>query len=361
MRLLSLAFLFAAVSTALGQTPPAEKKTEAKAEPTKLKIGDAAPKLKGAKFLQGTEFAAYEPNKVYIVEFWATWCGPCIQAMPHLSEINAEFREKGLNVVAVTTKDPNNDLKAVTEFVEKNGKKHGFAFAFCESEETYDAFMTASGQQGIPCSFVVDRSGKVAYIGHPMSLDDVIPKVVDGTWRGQADIDEIEKADKAFETIMIDSRKDPVNAIKQLDDYAKSYPIRAKQEQFQIQKLVLTLMAKKTDDAKAMSEAMLKSAVTRKKTNTVGTIAAIWAAPQLNPEKKNAELAIGAAEELLKLESGEVNAWIHAAEVYGTFDKKEKAIELAKKAIDLAKDNKQAKRYAEELVKKFEGGETKKP
>ena len=59
-------------------------------------------------------------------------------------------------------------------FVEKRGPKLGYTFAYADDRETYDAYMKAAGQGGIPCSFVVDKDGKIAYIGHPMYLGLVI-------------------------------------------------------------------------------------------------------------------------------------------------------------------------------------------
>src|SRR5262245_46540030 len=51
-----------------------------------LKVGDPAPLLKVTKWLQGDEVKGFETDKTYVVEFWATWCGPCIVMMPHMSE-----------------------------------------------------------------------------------------------------------------------------------------------------------------------------------------------------------------------------------------------------------------------------------
>src|SRR5579883_3528530 len=73
-----------------------EKKTEKKAEaPGKreasLKVGDPAPALKATRWLQGTEVSAFAPRKLYVVEFWATWCGPCVVMMPHLSQLQSEY------------------------------------------------------------------------------------------------------------------------------------------------------------------------------------------------------------------------------------------------------------------------------
>lgn len=334
-----------------------------KADVKMLKVGDAAPPLKVSKYLTGSEIPAYTPGKVYVVEFWATWCGPCIQAMPHLAEIQSEFKDQGLVVVGVTSKDPNNSAEKVSEFVEKKGKKLGYTFAFCDTDETYDSFMKASGQDGIPCSFVVDKAGKIAYIGHPMELDDVLPKVVAGTWRGQADLDEIKQADDEFGIIMRKAKNDPAEALKQLDNYATKYPTRAKQELFGVRRLVLMIQAKKFDEAKTVSEAMIGKAIEKKNVSTLGNLSAVWAAEQLNPEKKHIELAITAVEGLLKVEGeGELSAVLQAAEVYFAAGKKEKAVEFGEKAVKLA-NGPQEKQFVEQMVKKFKGEkeEEKKP
>lgn len=355
MRGMTLMVLLGLVATAAGQEPAKPKSDEPKdAKPT-LKIGDAAPKITGAKYLAGTAVDAYDPKKVYVVEFWATWCGPCIQAMPHLAELNAEFKDKGLVVVGVTTKDPNNSAEKVEKFVETRGKKHGYTFAYCDGEATYDAFMVAAGQQGIPCSFVVDKAGKIAYIGHPSQLDDVLPKVLAGTWRGQADLDEIAKADEEFGEIMKSAQGDPAAAGKKLDAYAAKYPTRAGQEQFAIQKLVLALMAKDFDAGKAQTEALMKTAVAKKKGNTLGTLSAVWIAPQLNPGKKHPELIVAALDELIKLDGAtDINAQLHAAEIYQMMEKKEAALKHATTALGMA-SNDDEKKYVEKLIEKIKG------
>src|SRR5579871_1011252 len=129
-----------------------------------LKVGDPAPPLKAGKWFQGAEVKEYEKGKVYVVEFWATWCGPCIVMMPHLSEIQTKLKDKGVTVIGFSARDPgdtpSNNLESVTAFVAKRGPKLKYTFAYADDRNTYNAFMAAAGRNGIPCTFVVGKDGK---------------------------------------------------------------------------------------------------------------------------------------------------------------------------------------------------------
>lgn len=137
-----------------------------------LKVGDAAPSLASAKWVRGEPVKQFEGDKVYIVEFWATWCGPCIQAIPHLNEYHQKFKERGLVVIGHNLDE---DEATIKPFLSQMGGKMSYAVT-CDdgSKRMPKLWLEAAGQNGIPCGFVIDKAGKIAYIGHPMSLDEAL-------------------------------------------------------------------------------------------------------------------------------------------------------------------------------------------
>jgi len=157
------------------------------AEP-KLKVGDAAPKLQTGKWVQGQPVKDFEKGKAYIVEFWATWCPPCRESIPHLNETYEKFKDKGLIVIGQNCAERDESL--VAPFVKKMGDKMTYRVAL--DDKTSDkqgqmskTWMEAAGQNGIPTAFLVDTKGVIAWIGHPMGLkDEMIEKVLAGKTLG---------------------------------------------------------------------------------------------------------------------------------------------------------------------------------
>ncbi len=157
------------------------------AEPT-LKVGDAAPKLQNGKWVQGEPVKDFKPGKAYLVEFWATWCGPCRVSIPHLNEIQKKYKDQGLVVIGQDCWERDDGL--VAPFVGKMGEKMTYCVALDdkaggEKGKMAETWMAAAGRNGIPSAFLVDTKGLVAWIGHPMELKD---KLIEDVLKGNFDI-----------------------------------------------------------------------------------------------------------------------------------------------------------------------------
>jgi len=133
-------------------------------------VGDPAPNTLPKRWAQGEAVQKFEGDKVYIVEFWATWCGPCISAIPHINDIYKKHKAKGLVVIGQNLGE---DAQTVSGFVRKMGSKMTYRVAVDDAAGTMGKnWLTAAGQNGIPCAFVVNKKGKIAYIGHPMAMEE---------------------------------------------------------------------------------------------------------------------------------------------------------------------------------------------
>ncbi len=141
----------------------------------KLTIGDPAPRLQVGKWIQGDPVQQFDSSHVYIVEFWATWCGPCIASIPHLNELAQKFKDKGLIVIGQNVWDTDD---AVPAFVKKMGDKMTYRVALDDKRQDAEGFMAAhwwkrhTDNHGIPNAVIINKAGRIAWIGHPMGLNE---------------------------------------------------------------------------------------------------------------------------------------------------------------------------------------------
>ena len=161
-----------------------------------LGIGSPAPKLDIEHWIQdGNGFfkpvTTFEEDKVYVVEFWATWCGPCIQSMPHLAELQNKYRGQNVQIVSVSDET----VDEVKDLLAKENEQLGKTFAEITAayslttdpdRSVHVDYMEAANQQGIPTSFIVGKKGVIEWIGHPMELDEPLEAVVNDSWDREA-------------------------------------------------------------------------------------------------------------------------------------------------------------------------------
>ncbi len=164
-----------------------------------LWIGSDAPALQIAKFINGEPVTEFKEGQVYVVEFWATWCGPCITAFPHLSELQESYGDKvrflGVNVWENETGEER--IEMITDFVAKHSDNMRYTVAIEVDGKMSETWLRPAGQNGIPAAFIVDQKGKIAWVGHPMGMDKPLEEIVAGKF------DPKKAAEMAFEGELI--------------------------------------------------------------------------------------------------------------------------------------------------------------
>lgn len=151
-----------------------------------LMVGDKAPALQVGKWVQGEPVSGFDSNHVYIVEFWATWCGPCVQSIPHLNQVWQKFKDQGVIVIGVDVWDSD---EGVAPFVKKMGTNMTYRVALDDKSGGEPGFMEKNwwprktNHHGIPTAFIINRDGVIAWIGHPMSLEEkVLEEILSGKY-----------------------------------------------------------------------------------------------------------------------------------------------------------------------------------
>ncbi len=162
----------------------------------KLSVGDEAPNVNVETWIKGT----FDPSsaEVYIIEFWATWCGPCKKSIPHLTALQEEYADDGLVIVGIST---DKDTALVEGFVKRQGIKMNYVVGIDNRNRTERSWMKAAGLNSIPSAFIVDKNNIIQFIGNPLEedFDEILHKVMSGrydlkkTLKAQPSIDNARK------------------------------------------------------------------------------------------------------------------------------------------------------------------------
>jgi thiol-disulfide isomerase/thioredoxin len=321
-----------------------------------LKIGDPAPKLQTGKWVQGEPVKEFEAGKAYIVEFWATWCGPCRVSIPHLNDIHLKFKDKGLVVIGQDCWE--RDESKVEPFVKEMGEKMTYRVALDDKSESKkgqmaDTWMEAAGRNGIPSAFLVDTKGKIAWIGHPMQLEEkVIEQVLAGSYdlkkaAAEAELEqknqaELTKLSRQLATNMKDKEWDKAEAT--LEELLKLVPERQRSGAESVR---MNILLGKKDYDQASAIAMKMSEADLKNGGLQNQLAWTFAT-----QKDLPKTALATAEKLaaraVAAEPDNPAILDTMARVHFMQGRKDKAMEMQEKAVQLAEGDSKAQ-YQETL------------
>ncbi|MGJ5676898.1 MAG: TlpA family protein disulfide reductase [Nostochopsis sp.] len=129
-----------------------------------VSVGSQAPDLSSSSSFNTEDGKAVRleslRGQVVLIDFWATWCGPCVDAIPHMQELHDKFKDKGLVVIGHTDASS----QGLPQFIEK--KK--ITYPISVGKDIGNAY----GVSGIPHVFLIDPNGKIAWDGHPAQLEE---------------------------------------------------------------------------------------------------------------------------------------------------------------------------------------------
>jgi thiol-disulfide isomerase/thioredoxin len=103
-------------------------------------------------------------GKPVLLDFWATWCGPCVAALPQLAQIYRKAKDKGLVLLTV---DQDEEANTAAEFLAKKG------YAWRNFHDKDGEIEKPVGRSGIPRTMLVDAQGKIAYDAEGMDEDEL--------------------------------------------------------------------------------------------------------------------------------------------------------------------------------------------
>ena len=149
------------------------------AEPAEKMVGKPAPNFKvdlldGGKF----ELASFKDKNIVILDFWATWCGPCRSALPILSEVSEAYKDKGVILRPVDLREKPQVIK---DYLAKSKLKLTVPL------DTDGKIADSYGVTGIPQTVIIGKDGniKAVHIGYSPGIKERLTKELDAIIAGK--------------------------------------------------------------------------------------------------------------------------------------------------------------------------------
>ena len=351
-----------------------------------LTIGDKAPDIDIEHWVSDNDemfkhTTKLEEDNIYIIEFWATWCGPCISAMPHIADLQEKYKDDNVQVISVSDED----MDTVESFLERKVKGDEKERTYAELTSTYclttdpdksvkKDYFYAAKRTGIPCAFVVGKSGLIEWIGHPMAMDKPLKQIVNDEWDREEFVVEYKKEQEKRAKDMKSRRKmvnairdvgklidddDAEGAVKLIEEFMADEDFADLKDPMAAQRLQIMIENQMDGAAESLSEFIEEN-----EENGMGLNQIVWAIYEQNEAKSDVsedvmKAALKGAEYAAKAEpeSGAILDTL-AHMVYVVEGDLDRAIEVQTKALEHAGAQKgEIEPFLKQLKKEKETGE----
>jgi peroxiredoxin len=134
-------------------------------------VGTPAPAIVASSWLNWTGDAPTlesQKGRVVLLEFWGTWCAPCVRSMPGIQKLHDRYRERGLTVLAISYEP----TETTQPFLTKN------AYTMPVGSDLEKKTIAAYGISSWPTTIIIDKDGKVAHVGSPYDAEAAVEKAL---------------------------------------------------------------------------------------------------------------------------------------------------------------------------------------
>ncbi|QEM11745.1 TlpA family protein disulfide reductase [Mucilaginibacter rubeus] len=156
--------------------------------PAYLDIGTNVKNYPKVEWIKGGPVTSFDPNKIYIIELWATWCVPCIQAMPHLNQLAEKFKDKDIVFIAQDVMEKGKDKGYVEKFVDQHPEMKNFNIGYSggDGSDFDQHWIKAAGINSIPQTFIIQNNTIMWQTGPTKLNEKVLQLLVDGKFSIEA-------------------------------------------------------------------------------------------------------------------------------------------------------------------------------